>query len=214
MTAYEESGMSAHARIEVPLHPVGSVADAVAPVAVPRTPLSVVPAPLPRSGPGITVLCVSLLLAALVAVLVLNITLSNRQYALLGLRAEQQELTQTNERLAEQVGFLEAPQNLAARAAALGMLPAAGTGSVDAATGAFSGEAAAAREGSVSAAFVAPPAAADAPHQRAGAETAGEIPAPVTGAPAVAPAAPAAPESAPAPESVPAAPVAPDAASD
>ncbi|MCK6096017.1 hypothetical protein KZX06_08705 [Micrococcus sp. EYE_162] len=186
MTAYEELGMSAQARIETTLHPV-SPYEAVPPRALePRTPLSVVPAPLPRSGPGLVVFCVSLLVAALAAVLVLNITLSNRQYALLELRAEQQTLMQTNERLAEQVGYLEAPQNLAARADALGMVPPAGTAALDASTGEFSGEAVGAGTGSVSAAFVAPPAGADAAGP---ADAEGRIPAPRTGAGAADPAA-------------------------
>ena len=167
MTLHEEMSMAAHARIAEPLHHTGRPVAPARPAPQERTPLSVVPAPLPRSRSGMTVLCVVVLLAALAAVLVMNITMSNRQYALLDLREEQQAVTEVNERLAEQVGYLEAPQNLAARADALGMVAPAGTASVDAATGEFRGEAQAAREGGVSATFVAPPANADAARQGA-----------------------------------------------
>lgn len=162
MTLHEEMSMAAHARIAEPPHPGTPRVTPARPAPQERTPLSVVPAPLPRSRSGMTVLCVLVLLAALTAVLVMNITMSNRQYALLDLRQEQQAVTEANERLAEQVGYLEAPQNLAARADALGMVAPAGTASVDAGTGEFRGEAQAAREGEISASFVAPPAAADA----------------------------------------------------
>lgn len=162
MTLHEEMSMAAHARIAEPLSHAGAPAR---PAPQERTPLSVVPAPLPRSRSGMTVLCVVVLLAALAAVLVMNITMSNRQYALLDLRQEQQAVTEVNERLAEQVGYLEAPQNVAARADALGMVAPAGTASVDAATGEFRGEAQPAREGEISATFVAPPVNADAVRQ-------------------------------------------------
>ena len=139
-----------------------------------------VPAPLPRSRSGVTVLCVLVVLAALAAVLVMNITMSNRQYALLDLRQEQQAVTETNERLAEQVGHLEAPQNLAARADALGMVAPAGTASVDAGTGQFSGEAQAAQDGDISATYVAPPADADAVRQGTAGDGQDEIEGPRT----------------------------------
>ncbi|HCG15049.1 MAG TPA: hypothetical protein DEU94_02725, partial [Micrococcus luteus] len=137
MTLHEEMSMAAHARIAGSLRPGSTPVAPARPAPQERTPLSVVPAPLPRSRSGVTVLCVLVVLAALAAVLVMNITMSNRQYALLDLRQEQQAVTETNERLAEQVGNLEAPQNLAARADALGMVAPAGTASVDAGTGEF-----------------------------------------------------------------------------
>lgn len=172
MTLHEEMSMVAHARMAEPLHPGARPIAPARPAPQERTPLSVVPAPLPRSRSGMTVLCVLVLLAALAAVLVMNISMSNRQYALLDLREEQQAVIEVNERLAEQVGYLEAPQNLAARAAALGMVPPAGTASIDARTGEFRGEAQAAGEGGISASFVAPPADADAVRQGTAGSTA------------------------------------------
>ena len=103
MTLHEEMSMAAHARIAESLRPGSTPVAPARPTPQERTPLSVVPAPLPRSRSGVTVLCVLVVLAALAAVLVMNITMSNRQYALLDLRQEQQAVTETNERLAEQV---------------------------------------------------------------------------------------------------------------
>lgn len=218
MTAFEEMAMSAQARIEQPLHPVTGGATAAESRPSARTPLSVVPAPLPRSGPGVTVFAVLVLLASLAAVLVMNIAVSNRQYDLLSLRQEQKAVTETNERLAERVGQLEAPQNLAARAGALGMVTPAGTAAVDVSTGQFSGEAAGARQATLSATYVAPPASETTPPAAApeggsieGPHTAqaspapapasaspapageGAIPAPTTGPGSAAPAGPVAP---------------------
>lgn len=180
MTLHEEMSMAAHARIAESLRPGSTPVAPARPAPQERTPLSVVPAPLPRSRSGVTVLCVFVVLAALAAVLVMNITMSNRQYALLDLRQEQQAVTETNERLAEQVGHLEAPQNLAARADALGMVAPAGTASVDAGTGQFSGEAQAAQDGDISATYVAPPADADAVRQGASDDGQDEIEGPRT----------------------------------
>lgn len=164
MTALEEHRMAATAearslahRSERALEPAAGAAERV------RTPLAVVPAPLPRTGRGITVLCLGILIVALAVVLVANITVSNRQYQMLELRAEQTELSEANELLAQRVGYLEAPQNLASRAGALGMVDAAGTAAVDAATGRVSGEAEAATEREHGAAYVNPPASLDQP---------------------------------------------------
>ncbi|SJN27801.1 Cell division protein FtsL [Micrococcus lylae] len=164
MTALEDHRMAATAearsvepRPERALEHVAGASERV------RTPLSVVPAPLPRTGRGITVLCLGILMVALAVVLVANITVSNRQYQMLELRAQQTELSEANELLSQRVGYLEAPQNLAARADALGMVDPAGSATVDVATGRVSGEAAAAEEGERGASYVNPPSSLDQP---------------------------------------------------
>lgn len=164
MTALEDHRMAATAearsvepRPERALEHVGATSERV------RTPLSVVPAPLPRTGRGITVLCLGILMIALAVVLIANITVSNRQYEMIGLRAQQTELSEANELLSQRVGYLEAPQNLAARAEALGMVDPAGTATVDVANGRVSGDAAPAVEGERGAAYVNPPASLDQP---------------------------------------------------
>lgn len=160
MTAYEETRMSAQAQSENPQVARPALPAPTGQARAARTPLSVVPAPLPRSGPGIAVLCALVLLASLAALLVMNVTISNRQYELLDLRAQQQQVTVANEQLRERVGTLEAPQNLAARADGLGMVPAGGTGSLDLSTGRFSDAPEdAAGSGGLSTSYVAPPAA-------------------------------------------------------
>ena len=68
---------------------------------------------------------------------------------------------EANERLAEQVGYLNAPQNLAARADALGMVPAAGAGIVDAASGQIAPATARGDAAGLVTAHVGPPADAD-----------------------------------------------------
>lgn len=161
MTAYEETRMSAQARMDGPQGAWPHAGAETGRTAAPRTPLSVVPAPLPRSGSGVAVLCAVVLLVALALVLVMNITMSNRQYGLIDLRDRQVEVTEANERLAEQVGYLDAPQNLAARADALGMVPAAGAGTVDAASGEVSPAAARREAPGLVTGHVGPPADAD-----------------------------------------------------
>jgi hypothetical protein len=106
-----------------------------------RTPLAVVPAPVRRTGRGFVALCVGILAMALLAVLVVNITVSNRQYEMVGLKSEQLDLTQSNELLRQQVEHLEAPQNLAAEADRLGMVKPGDIAAVDLATGRVTGAA-------------------------------------------------------------------------
>lgn len=122
-----------------------------------RTPLSVVPAPLPKTGRGFVALCALMLIAALGVVLSVNITVSNRQYDLVTLRAEHTDLTQANERLTQQAEHLAAPQNLAAKAAGLGMVMPGDVAAIDVKTGAVTGTATAAQEDDKPTGFVAAP---------------------------------------------------------
>jgi hypothetical protein len=112
----------------------------------PRTPLAVVPAPIRRPGRGFVALCVGILAMALLAVLVVNISVSNRQYQMVGLKNEQLDLAQSNELLRQQVEHLEAPQNLAAEADRLGMVKPGDIAAIDLATGRVSGAATSAED--------------------------------------------------------------------
>jgi len=123
-----------------------------------RTPLSLVrSAPRKRRAPFV-VLCFGMLAAALIAVLVLNISVSTAQYQLVKLRAEQTALTKQNQDLTQQVQNFEAPQNLAAKAAQLGMVASTGKGQIDLSTLTVSGDAKPAVKGDPAGAVIAAPA--------------------------------------------------------
>lgn len=123
-----------------------------------RTPLSLVrSAPKKRRAPFV-VLCFGMLAAALIAVLVLNISVSTAQYQLVKLRAEQTALTKQNQDLTQQVQNFEAPQNLAAKAAELGMVASTGKGQIDLSTLTVSGDAKPAVKGDSAGAVIAAPA--------------------------------------------------------
>lgn len=96
-----------------------------------RTPLSVVPAGPRRRGTPFVVFCFLVLASALVAVLVLNINVSGGQYELIRLRNQQTALTEQNQALTAQVENNAAPQNLAAKAARAGMVPAPAPGYIN-----------------------------------------------------------------------------------
>lgn len=57
----------------------------------------------------------------LVFILLLNVLIVTRQYDMVDLRAQEQQLVQENQALQQEIGFKEAPQDLAVRASALGM---------------------------------------------------------------------------------------------
>ncbi|OMH24264.1 hypothetical protein BKD30_08985 [Tersicoccus phoenicis] len=96
-----------------------------------RTALSVVPAGPSRRRTPFVVFCFLVLASALVAVLVLNVTMSGGQYTLIELRNEQTALTEQNQALTAQVENNVAPQNLAAKAAKAGMVPAPAPGYIN-----------------------------------------------------------------------------------
>jgi cell division protein FtsL len=123
-----------------------------------RTPLSLVrSAPRKRRTPFV-VLCFGMLAAALITVLVLNISVSTAQYQLVTLRAEQTRLNKENQDLTQQVQNFEAPQNLAAKAAQLGMVASTGKGQIDLSTLTVSGDAKPAVKGDSAGAVIAAPA--------------------------------------------------------
>ncbi len=125
-----------------------------------RTPLSLVrSAPRKRRAPFV-VLCFGILAVALMAVLVLNISVSTAQYQLVQLRSDQLTLTKQNQDLTQQVQNFDAPQNLAAKAAELGMVASTGKGQIDLSTLTVSGKAKAAVKGDAAGAVIAAPAVA------------------------------------------------------
>lgn len=125
-----------------------------------RTPLSLVrSAPRKRRAPFV-VLCFGILAVALMAVLVLNISVSSAQYQLVQLRSDQLTLTKQNQDLTQQVQNFDAPQNLAAKATDLGMVASTGKGQIDLSTLTVTGKAKAAVKGDAPGAVIAAPAVA------------------------------------------------------
>ncbi|MGR0160949.1 hypothetical protein [Paenarthrobacter nitroguajacolicus] len=123
-----------------------------------RTPLSVV-----RSAPGrrrtpFVVLCFVAMAAALLTVLVLNISVSTAQYQLVQLKAEAATLNKENQDLTQKKQNFEAPQNLAAKAAELGMVASTVKGQIDLNTMAVTGKASPAVKGDNPGALLAAPA--------------------------------------------------------
>jgi cell division protein FtsL len=130
------------------------------PVRKSRTPLSLVrSAPRKRRAPFV-VLCFGMLAIALMAVLVLNISVSSAQYQLVQLRSDQTTLTKQNQDLTQQVQNFDAPQNLAAKATELGMVASVGKGQIDLSTLSVTGKAKPAVKGDAPGAVIAAPAVA------------------------------------------------------
>jgi cell division protein FtsL len=176
----------------------GSTAPAIRPAAPgagrkERTPLSVVRfAPKKRRAPFV-VMCFAMLAVALVAVLVLNISVSTSQYQLVELKSKQSSLTKQNQDLTQQVQNFEAPQNLAAKAADLGMVASTVKGQIDLSTLAVTGKATPAVKGGAPGSVIPAPAVAGlltvVPPATSGEPLAGRKP--VGEAPATVPAVPA-----------------------
>lgn len=187
-----------------------------APARKTRTPLSIVrSAPRKRRAPFV-VMCFGILALALMAVLVLNISVSSAQYQLVELRAKQSSLTKQNQDLTQQVQNFDAPQNLAAKATELGMVASTSKGQIDLSTLTVTGKAKPAAKGDAPGAVIAAPAVAGQvnvvpaasgkeplanrkPAESIPAAAAPAVPAPAAAAPAVqVPAVPAPPAPAPA----------------
>jgi len=77
-----------------------------------------------RSATGLAMLCVGLLGGGLLVLLLLNISIGKGAYALTELQTQQRQLADDQQALAEQVEAVSAPQQLAAAARELGMVPA------------------------------------------------------------------------------------------
>lgn len=96
-----------------------------------RTLLSVVPFGAHKRRAPFVIFCFAILALALVAVLVVNVSLSSGQYKVIELSRQQVQLEQENQMLTQQVEGFEAPQNLAARASDLGMVKAVSPGAIN-----------------------------------------------------------------------------------
>jgi hypothetical protein len=155
--------VSAHAaRPDQQQYVHGSAAPAGRPGASPRpaprrTPLSVVPTSPARKRVPFALFCFTVLVLALGSVLVLNISVSSGQYKLVELRNEQVSLAQANEKLTQQLENNQAPQNLAAKAADLGMVPSPSVGSINLGTQKVAGKPKAAEPGAAPELLVAQP---------------------------------------------------------
>lgn len=104
-----------------------------------RTPLSVVASLPGRRRAPVVVFCFLALVAAMAAVLVLNIAVSSGQYELVQLNSTKSTLAKQNEVLTQQVQNVQAPQNLAQKAQQLGMVVANSTGQINVNTQTISG---------------------------------------------------------------------------
>ncbi|WP_300344901.1 hypothetical protein [Nesterenkonia sp.] len=80
---------------------------------------------------GLIAAVLALLLAALAAVLVVNIHVANTQYRVVQMQNEHQSLVHENEMLTQQVQHRESPQSLSNAAATLGMVMPAAAGTFD-----------------------------------------------------------------------------------
>lgn len=96
-----------------------------------RTPLSLVVSTPRRSRSSVVVIFFLVILAATAVVLGTSISVSKGQYELVGLKNQQSDLHKANQTLEQEIAARQAPQNLVARAAALGMVPAGSTGQID-----------------------------------------------------------------------------------
>lgn len=96
-----------------------------------RTPLSLVPAGPTRGRVPFAVFSMAALIAALVVVLMLNISVSSRQYELVSMRGEEVALSEQNQALTQRLENLQAPQNLATAAHELKMVASPTFGTVD-----------------------------------------------------------------------------------
>ncbi|ALO67427.1 hypothetical protein AS189_14185 [Arthrobacter alpinus] len=94
----------------------------------------------PRGGRSSLAVTLLLMVAlALGVVLVMSISVSKGQYELVDLKSQQSELIKANQSMEQEIAAKQAPQELAAQAAALGMVPAGVTGQIDVRTKSVSG---------------------------------------------------------------------------
>jgi hypothetical protein len=126
---------SSSAAIRVPVRPVAR------PLVRPQAPRLRVVAPVRRrSAGGLALLSVTLLGFGLLVLLLLNISIGKGAYALTELQRQQRDLAETKQALAEQVQQVSAPQELAAKARHLGMVPAPNPAFVDVPDGRVQGQ--------------------------------------------------------------------------
>lgn len=113
--------------------------DTAAPASRPR--LAVVARPDPgRSTVPFALLCTVIVVAALAAVLFLNIQMADQSYQISRLQSQSHRLEQQKQSLAEQNERLGTPQELEKRATELGMVPVSEPVYIDLATGTVIGQ--------------------------------------------------------------------------
>ena len=86
-----------------------------------RNPLSTVRRRARKLSPPTMLAVFAAIPLTLIFILLLNVLIVTRQYDLVDLRAQEQQLVQENQALQQEIGFKEAPQDLAIRASTLGM---------------------------------------------------------------------------------------------
>lgn len=86
-----------------------------------RTPLSAVTRRARKLSPPTMLAVFAAIPLTLIFILLLNVLIVTRQYDMVDLRAQEQQLVQENQALQQEIGFKEAPQDLAIRASTLGM---------------------------------------------------------------------------------------------
>lgn len=87
----------------------------------PRHPLSTVRRRARKLSPPTMLAVFAAIPLTLIFILLLNVLIVTRQYDMVDLRAQEQQLVQENQALQQEIGFKEAPQDLAIRASTLGM---------------------------------------------------------------------------------------------
>lgn len=86
-----------------------------------RNPLSTVRRRARKLSPPTMLAVFAAIPLTLIFILLLNVLIVTRQYDMVDLRAQEQRLVQENQALQQEIGFKEAPQDLAIRASTLGM---------------------------------------------------------------------------------------------
>ena len=86
-----------------------------------RHPLSTVRRRARKLSPPTMLAVFAAIPLTLIFILLLNVLIVSRQYDMVDLRAQEQQLVQENQALQQEIGFKEAPQDLAIRASTLGM---------------------------------------------------------------------------------------------
>ncbi|RKW71658.1 hypothetical protein [Galactobacter caseinivorans] len=107
-----------------------------------RTPLAMVaPRASKRRKAPFVLLCLVLVVGVVASVLAMNVSVAQTQYQLVEMRNHEKDLTQSNEAMTAELDNKKAPQNLAAAAAKLSMVPAGQPGTVDLGSGKVTGKA-------------------------------------------------------------------------
>ena len=115
--------MSTSARVAVTCSPAPAARPAPRPRPA-KPQIAVVTAPVPRVSTGTFVLLVSAVLAlGLIGLLILNTMLGQGAFEQQSLSKQQAKLTVQEQALQQEVAVLQSPQELARRAAELGMVP-------------------------------------------------------------------------------------------